>query len=125
MDRTDVRFAAQALEARLAADLNELDRLASSCVVRLMAVAQALRRNAGAWAPALLGATRLEAIARGGALAADLPAHDDEKIIVDKLLAHAAERPTPPNRHERRTRAKLILPRNQRLIGGRKLVSVH
>ena len=119
MDREDVRFAADALDARLSGQAEELDRLAATCMVRLMGVAQALRRNAGTWPPAICGVLRLEAIARGGAEALNLPADDNEKIIVDKLLALAAELPTPVNRHERRVKAKLHLPRKLRVAGVR------
>lgn len=125
VDREDARFAADALEARLQGNVGECERLAASCLVRLMGAAQVIRRLAGAAPPAVLAADRLEAIAKDGGKAVDLPADDDEKIIVDSLRKLAAEPPMPRNRHDRRKAAKLHLPRRERLVGVRAPLTVH
>lgn len=127
MDHGDALFAAEAIEARLNGQAETCEQLAAHSLVRLMGFAQVLRRNAAAWAPALAGAIALEAIARQGRQAVDLPASDDEKIIVDKLRALAAEPPqsVPRNRRDRRKAAKILLPRRERLAGSRVSLALH
>jgi hypothetical protein len=114
MDRDDARFVADALTSRIAGDRAELDRLAASSLMRLSALAGVIRKGAGGWSPAYLGAAELMAICRRAGRLCDDPADPDLQKLVDSLRKLVDEPAIAPRNRAARRRIVAGLPRDQR-----------
>lgn len=121
MDRADARYVADVLTARLEGDEQTLRGFLRmpNAAMRLRALAADLGEIADTWAPALIGKLELDAIADQGLYVLEHPAPSQLGALVASLAKLAGEPALPPqpvNRHDRRARAKLHLPRRDRIL---------